>query len=95
MLPGAPKGAQPAHVCRLPTYLPPPCSEYVPEVDGDGAATGALRAVVGTPLDFQQPHTLGERMEEAGGYQNTYLLFGLGPDTNMSEAVPQFQAADA
>lgn len=82
-------------LCRTPSpALPHLRSEYVPELDAAGAPTGALQAVAGTPLDFRAPHAIGERIEEAGGYIATYLLFGLGPDSNMSQAVPNFQAAD-
>jgi len=45
------------------------------EVDSTLIPTGELRAVAGTPMDFTQPHTVGERIAEVdGGYDHNYVL---------------------
>jgi aldose 1-epimerase len=41
--------------------------------------TGQLQSVAGTPLDFRQPHTIGERIEQVpgeapGGYDHNWVL---------------------
>ncbi|KAG1655182.1 hypothetical protein FOA52_004201 [Chlamydomonas sp. UWO 241] len=41
--------------------------------------TGAIVPVAGTPFDFTKPHAIGGRIEEAGGYDHNYVLFGMGP----------------
>ena len=41
--------------------------------------TGAIQSVTGTPLDFTQPRTIGERiseLSETGGYDHNYVLNG-------------------
>ena len=52
---------------------------YVP-VDANLIPTGALTPVEGTPYDFRQPHTIGERISQIGnepeGYDHTYVLNG-------------------
>jgi len=48
--------------------------------DKDLIPTGELRKVDGTPLDFTQPHKIGERLDEfpktMGGYDHNYVLNG-------------------
>lgn len=44
--------------------------------------TGETASTLGTPLDFQQPHTLQERIDdealaETGGYDHNYILPGM------------------
>ncbi|PRW57248.1 galactose mutarotase [Chlorella sorokiniana] len=66
-------------------------SHYV-ATDDSGAATGAFDPVVGGPLDFTEPHTIGERINETdGGYSVSYLLFGTDPDA--ADEIAGFQAA--
>jgi aldose 1-epimerase len=48
-------------------------SRYTP-VDGDLTPTGEIADVAGGPLDFLSPHTIGERIEEAGGYDHNLIL---------------------
>jgi aldose 1-epimerase len=50
-------------------------------VDGTLIPTGELRSVAGTPFDFRQPHTVGERIESgdeqlrlARGYDHNWVL---------------------
>jgi aldose 1-epimerase len=47
-------------------------------VDKGLIPTGELRQVKGTPMDFIQPHAIGERIDQ--GYEQ--LVFGLGYDHN-------------
>jgi aldose 1-epimerase len=46
------------------------------EPDETQTPTGRILPVAGTPLDFTQPHTLGERLGqiEIGGYDHNYVL---------------------
>jgi aldose 1-epimerase len=52
---------------------------YVP-VDSESIPTGKLAAVAGTPLDFNTPHTIGERIKQMvppegpTGYDHCYVL---------------------
>ena len=53
------------------------------EVDGVGIPTGRLLPVAGTPLDFREVHTVGERIGDSweqiaqfGGYDHNYVLNG-------------------
>jgi aldose 1-epimerase len=48
-------------------------SQYTP-VDDDLIPTGQLAAVAGTPLDFTRPRQIGERLDEAGGYDHNFVL---------------------
>ncbi|HYP07741.1 MAG TPA: aldose epimerase family protein [Bryobacteraceae bacterium] len=48
-------------------------------VDATLIPTGELKAVAGTPFDFRQPHTIGERIDAAGDEQ---IKFGGGYDHN-------------
>jgi len=44
-------------------------------VDSTLIPTGELRPVTGTPMDFNQPHTIGERIALVdGGYDHNYVL---------------------
>jgi aldose 1-epimerase len=44
-------------------------------VDSTLIPTGELRPVAGTPMDFNQPHPIGERIEQVtGGYDHNYVL---------------------
>jgi aldose 1-epimerase len=50
-------------------------------VDGGAIPTGELRSVRGTPLDFTEPHRIGERIEDpyeqmgiGGGYDHNFVL---------------------
>ncbi|MDZ7302381.1 MAG: galactose mutarotase [candidate division KSB1 bacterium] len=47
-------------------------------VDKGLIPTGELRSVAGTPMDFRQPHTIGERINS----DDEQLKFGLGYDHN-------------
>jgi len=50
------------------------CSKYLP-VDEKLIPTGELKDVHGTPMEFTQMHTLGERIEAAGGgYDHCYVI---------------------
>jgi aldose 1-epimerase len=44
-------------------------------VDETLIPTGELRPVAGTPMDFTEPHTIGERIDQVeGGYDHNYVL---------------------
>ena len=44
-------------------------------VDSTLIPTGELRTVAGTPIDFNTPHTIGERIAQVdGGYDHNYVL---------------------
>jgi len=44
-------------------------------VDSTLIPTGELRPVAGTPMDFTQAHTIGERIDQVdGGYDHNYVL---------------------
>ncbi len=48
-------------------------------VDAELIPTGALPDVAGTPLDFRQPHAIGERIALVkGGYDHNFVLRGGG-----------------
>jgi aldose 1-epimerase len=50
------------------------CSKYLP-VDENLIPTGELKDVSGTPMDFTESHTLGERIDEVGGgYDHCYVI---------------------
>ena len=54
------------------------CDQYL-AVDDDLIPTGELVAASGTSLDFAQPHTLGERIEDypdSKGYDHCYVVNG-------------------
>ncbi|MFV0592856.1 MAG: aldose epimerase family protein [Draconibacterium sp.] len=44
------------------------------EAEGQNIPTGRLLDVKGTPLNFSTPHPIGSRIDEAGGYDLTYVL---------------------
>lgn len=43
-------------------------------LDEDLVPYGALETVKGTPLDFTTPTEVGQRIEEAGGYDINYNM---------------------
>ena len=43
-------------------------------VDGDLMPTGEIESVKDTPLDFTKPESIGSRIEQAGGYDNNYVI---------------------
>jgi len=53
--------------------------KYIP-VDLGGIPNNGLQPVTGTPFDFTTPHTIGERIQQAGGepvgYDHTFVLNG-------------------
>lgn len=58
-------------------------SETFTPVDSGLIPTGELRKVEGTPFDFREPHTIGERIETSngqlkngGGYDHNFVLNG-------------------
>lgn len=63
----------PAHPTRHSAYYTP--------TDADGIPTGEILSVEGTPLDFQESHRIGERIDQmtlpaVRGYDNNFVLFG-------------------
>ncbi len=49
-------------------------THYTP-VDSTLIPTGEIKPVEGTPMDFTQPHTIGERIQEVpGGYDHNFVL---------------------
>lgn len=53
-------------------------ADGITPVDGDLIPTGEILDVTGTPFDFREPHTIGERIEDA----HPQLEFGQGYDHN-------------
>jgi aldose 1-epimerase len=55
------------------------CDKYLP-VDEGSIPTGELADVAGTPMDFLQPHKIGERIDQTvngnGGYDHCYVVNG-------------------
>ena len=58
--------------------------------------TGELRSVAGTPFDFRQPHTIGERINEnneqlvlAHGYDDNFILNRTGPGLSLAARVTE------
>ena len=51
------------------------CSQVL-EKDADAVPTGAILPVRGTPFDFTTPHRVGERIDEAGGYDHCLVVDG-------------------
>ena len=54
-------------------------AERFTPVDNTLIPTGQLQAVAGTPMDFRQPHAIGERMKQVpgaapGGYDHNWVL---------------------
>ena len=76
-----------------PRWPLPPCSpekpctcrSYYTPVDDQVIPTGEVRFVEGTPFDFRQEHTIGERIAQIqspppGGYDTNMALWGFdGP----------------
>ncbi|GBF97855.1 aldose 1-epimerase [Raphidocelis subcapitata] len=62
-------------------------------VDPDLIPTGEVAPVEGTPFDFRQPHSIGERIGELeNGYDHNFALFGL--DRNARHVVRCGRATD-
>lgn len=75
------------HIVRLPGG-----DHYTP-VNKDGIPTGKIVPVKGTPFDFTDEHTIGERIEQVpGGYDHNYVLFNMGPQA--STLTKQGRASD-
>ena len=51
------------------------CSQVL-EKDADALPTGAVLPVRGTPFDFTTPRRVGERIDEAGGYDHCLVVDG-------------------
>uniref|UniRef100_A0A7C2P2E5 Aldose 1-epimerase n=1 Tax=Schlesneria paludicola TaxID=360056 RepID=A0A7C2P2E5_9PLAN len=55
------------------------CDKFLP-VDEGSIPTGELADVAGTPMDFRQPHRIGERIDQTvngnGGYDHCYVVNG-------------------
>ena len=51
------------------------CS-HVLQKDADALPTGAILPVRGTPFDFTTPRRIGERIDEAGGYDHCLVVDG-------------------
>ena len=57
---------------------------YTPK-DAEGIPTGEIAPVAGTPFDFQEPQTVGSRIQEVeGGYDHNYVLHGLGKNAKFA-----------
>jgi len=65
---------------------------YTP-VDDELIPTGEIAPVKGTPLDFTQPHTIGERIEQLkpkpGGYDHNYVLNSGGKGMELAARVKE------
>lgn len=63
---------------------------YTP-VDSGLIPTGEIAPVKGTPLDFTQPHTIGERIQQLkpapGGYDHNYVLNSGGKSLSLAARV--------
>jgi aldose 1-epimerase len=56
------------------------CEAYLP-VDDTLIPTGERRAVAGTPMDFTEPHRIGERIDEVeGGYDHCFVASNSGAE---------------
>ena len=51
------------------------CAQVL-EKDADALPTGAILPVRGTPFDFTSPRRIGERIDEAGGYDHCLVIDG-------------------
>ena len=51
------------------------CAQVL-EKDADALPTGAILPVRGTPFDFTTPRRIGERIDEAGGYDHCLVVDG-------------------
>jgi aldose 1-epimerase len=60
-------------------------------VDDTLIPTGEIRPVAGTPMDFNRPHAIGDRIGEVGsdpkGYDHNYVLNSGGNDGTRSARV--------
>jgi aldose 1-epimerase len=61
-------------------------------VNAELIPTGELRPVTGTPMDFTQPHKIGERIEQVpgtapGGYDHNYVLRNGGNGLSLAAQV--------
>jgi len=65
---------------------------YTP-VDDELIPTGEIAPVKGTPLDFSEPHTIGERIEQLkpkpGGYDHNYVLNSAGKSLELAARVKE------
>lgn len=69
-LAGAGSGDVEAHVLTIHAAV------YIP-VDDTSIPTGEILPVAGTPMDFREPHTIGERIGLVGiGYDHCYVVDG-------------------
>ena len=62
------------------------CAQVL-EKDADALPTGAILPVRGTPFDFTSPRRIGERIDEAGGYDHCLVIDG-APGTLRTFALP-------
>jgi aldose 1-epimerase len=52
-------------------------ADYYTPVDGTSIPTGEIASVKNTPMDFLQPHVIGERIDDTdGGYDHNWVLNG-------------------
>ncbi|MBD3674738.1 MAG: galactose mutarotase [Planctomycetaceae bacterium] len=52
------------------------CDQYLP-VDENAIPSGELKSVEGTPMDFTEPHAIGERIDQVeGGYDHCWVING-------------------
>jgi aldose 1-epimerase len=66
--------------------------QYTP-VDAGLIPTGEIREVVGTPMDFTTPHTIGERIAQVeGGYDHNFVLRGGGGEMALAARVDEPQS---
>jgi len=57
------------------------------ELDSESIPTGKIKSVRGTSFDFTTPHKVGERIEQAGGYDLNYILNNPGDMSKPSAKV--------
>lgn len=62
------------------------------ELDSESIPTGEIKSVKGTPFDFTSPHKVGERIEQAGGYDLNYVLNNPG---DLSQPVAKVYESDS
>ena len=61
-------------------------SRYTP-VDGNTLPTGEIASVEGTPYDFRTAHAIGDRIADAGGYDNNFVIDSADGETLRTAAV--------
>ncbi len=49
-------------------------ADAITEINDELVPTGKIMPVKGTAFDFTQPHTIGERIKESGGYDHNYCI---------------------